>query len=148
MSLSVLIPIEDFIEQIEDGFEHDDLPVVLQKIYFEYWLRNWIVAYKYKSLPAFHSPMQAIQQDADGVHFKTPTNLSGESASDTFNEAPMTSIGEERETIEDVIEPYLIQQGFLQRTPRGRIATPSDMRLMNTRPARACSHFQPSAMNA
>ena len=33
------------------------------------------------------------------------------------------SIGEERETIEDVIEPYLIQQGFLQRTPRGRIAT-------------------------
>ena len=33
------------------------------------------------------------------------------------------SIGEERETIEDVIEPYLIQQGYLQRTPRGRIAT-------------------------
>ncbi|MBV4411598.1 Holliday junction branch migration DNA helicase RuvB [Enterobacteriaceae bacterium YMB-R22] len=34
------------------------------------------------------------------------------------------AIGEERETIEDVLEPYLIQQGFLQRTPRGRIATP------------------------
>jgi Holliday junction DNA helicase RuvB len=34
-----------------------------------------------------------------------------------------SSIGEERDTIEDVIEPYLIQQGFLQRTPRGRIAT-------------------------
>jgi Holliday junction DNA helicase RuvB len=33
------------------------------------------------------------------------------------------SIGEERDTIEDVIEPYLIQQGFLQRTPRGRMAT-------------------------
>ncbi|HMS04255.1 MAG TPA: Holliday junction branch migration DNA helicase RuvB [Burkholderiaceae bacterium] len=33
------------------------------------------------------------------------------------------SIGEEAGTIEDVIEPYLIQQGFLQRTPRGRIAT-------------------------
>jgi holliday junction DNA helicase RuvB len=33
------------------------------------------------------------------------------------------AIGEERDTIEDVIEPYLIQQGFLQRTPRGRIAT-------------------------
>ena len=31
--------------------------------------------------------------------------------------------GEERDTIEDVLEPYLIQQGFLQRTPRGRIAT-------------------------
>ncbi len=33
------------------------------------------------------------------------------------------SIGEEAGTIEDVIEPYLIQQGFLQRTPRGRVAT-------------------------
>lgn len=33
------------------------------------------------------------------------------------------SIGEDAGTIEDVIEPYLIQQGYLQRTPRGRIAT-------------------------
>ncbi len=33
------------------------------------------------------------------------------------------AIGEERDTIEDVLEPYLIQQGFLQRTPRGRMAT-------------------------
>ena len=33
------------------------------------------------------------------------------------------AIGEEKETIEDVIEPYLIQQGYLMRTPRGRIAT-------------------------
>ncbi|MEJ1355143.1 MAG: Holliday junction branch migration DNA helicase RuvB [Candidatus Sedimenticola sp. (ex Thyasira tokunagai)] len=33
------------------------------------------------------------------------------------------AIGEERGTIEDVIEPYLIQQGFMMRTPRGRIAT-------------------------
>ncbi|MDE2430466.1 MAG: Holliday junction branch migration DNA helicase RuvB [Burkholderiales bacterium] len=35
------------------------------------------------------------------------------------------AIGEERDTIEDVLEPYLIQQGYLQRTPRGRIATQS-----------------------
>ena len=33
------------------------------------------------------------------------------------------AIGEERDTIEDVLEPFLIQQGFLQRTNRGRIAT-------------------------
>ena len=33
------------------------------------------------------------------------------------------AIGEERDTIEDVIEPYLIQHGYLQRTPRGRTAT-------------------------
>ena len=34
-----------------------------------------------------------------------------------------SAIGEEKETIEDVIEPYLIQQGYLMRTPRGRVAT-------------------------
>ncbi|MGH7857075.1 MAG: Holliday junction branch migration DNA helicase RuvB, partial [Candidatus Binatia bacterium] len=34
------------------------------------------------------------------------------------------SIGEERDTIEDVYEPYLLQEGFLQRTPKGRVATP------------------------
>ncbi|WHY65843.1 Holliday junction branch migration DNA helicase RuvB [Neobacillus sp. SuZ13] len=34
------------------------------------------------------------------------------------------SIGEESETIEDVYEPYLLQIGFLQRTPRGRVVTP------------------------
>ncbi|MCW8903584.1 Holliday junction branch migration DNA helicase RuvB [Sedimenticola sp.] len=33
------------------------------------------------------------------------------------------AIGEERGTIEDVLEPYLIQQGFMMRTPRGRVAT-------------------------
>ncbi len=33
------------------------------------------------------------------------------------------AIGESRDTIEDVLEPYLIQQGYLQRTPRGRVAT-------------------------
>ncbi|MEW6513764.1 MAG: Holliday junction branch migration DNA helicase RuvB [Pseudomonadota bacterium] len=35
------------------------------------------------------------------------------------------AIGEARDTIEDVLEPYLIQQGYLQRTPRGRMATAS-----------------------
>lgn len=34
------------------------------------------------------------------------------------------AISEERGTIEDVIEPYLIQQGYLMRTPRGRVTTP------------------------
>jgi Holliday junction DNA helicase RuvB len=40
------------------------------------------------------------------------------------------AIGEEKDTIEDVIEPFLIQQGFLNRTPRGRVAT-----------AAACEHL-------
>ena len=38
------------------------------------------------------------------------------------------AIGEDAETIEDVLEPFLIQQGFLQRTPRGRVAAPAAYR--------------------
>jgi Holliday junction DNA helicase RuvB len=38
-------------------------------------------------------------------------------------ETMASALGEERDTLEDVYEPYLIQQGFLQRTPRGRMAT-------------------------
>jgi holliday junction DNA helicase RuvB len=47
-----------------------------------------------------------------------------------FNGGPVgveslaAAVGEERDTIEDVIEPYLSQQGFILRTPRGRVATP------------------------
>ncbi len=40
------------------------------------------------------------------------------------------AVGEERDTIEEVYEPYLIQEGYLARTPKGRVAT-----------ARACAHF-------
>jgi Holliday junction DNA helicase RuvB len=44
------------------------------------------------------------------------------------------AIGEERDTIEDVIEPFLIQQGFLQRTPRGRVATLAAYRHLGVTP--------------
>ena len=44
------------------------------------------------------------------------------------------AIGEEAGTIEDVIEPYLIQQGYLQRTPRGRIATAAAYRHLGLAP--------------
>ncbi|MBV8604111.1 MAG: Holliday junction branch migration DNA helicase RuvB [Pelomonas sp.] len=44
------------------------------------------------------------------------------------------AIGEESGTIEDVIEPYLIQQGFLQRTPRGRVATLAAYRHLGVAP--------------
>ena len=54
------------------------------------------------------------------------------------------SIGEERETIEDVIEPFLIQQGFLQRTPRGRIATLAAYRHLGvTPPSSSNGLFEP-----
>ena len=44
------------------------------------------------------------------------------------------AIGEESGTIEDVLEPYLIQQGYLQRTPRGRIATLAAFRHLGVAP--------------
>jgi Holliday junction DNA helicase RuvB len=44
------------------------------------------------------------------------------------------AIGEERGTIEDVIEPYLIQQGFMMRTPRGRVATRTAYQHFGLRP--------------
>ena len=51
-------------------------------------------------------------------------------------ESLAASISEEKGTIEDVLEPYLIQSGFIQRTPRGRIATPL-----------AYEHFKKSSPN-
>jgi Holliday junction DNA helicase RuvB len=44
------------------------------------------------------------------------------------------AIGEERDTIEDVIEPYLIQHGYLQRTSRGRMATQTTWRHLGLKP--------------
>ena len=49
------------------------------------------------------------------------------------------SIGEERDTIEDVIEPYLLQQGYLQRTPRGRVATASAYAHLGLKPPQSQS---------
>jgi len=48
-----------------------------------------------------------------------------------FNGGPVglstiaVAIGEEQDTIEDVLEPYLLQQGMLKRTPRGRVLPPA-----------------------
>ncbi|ACM31980.1 Holliday junction branch migration DNA helicase RuvB [[Acidovorax] ebreus] len=55
------------------------------------------------------------------------------------------SIGEESGTIEDVIEPYLIQQGYLQRTPRGRVATLAAYRHLGVAPPRAAGGLFESA---
>src|SRR6266568_2858274 len=51
------------------------------------------------------------------------------------------SIGEEAGTIEDVIEPYLIQQGYLQRTPRGRVATLAAYRHMGVAPPKSAGEL-------
>jgi Holliday junction DNA helicase RuvB len=47
------------------------------------------------------------------------------------------AIGEERGTIEDVLEPFLIQQGFIMRTPRGRVATRSAYLHLGLKPPQA-----------
>ncbi len=46
-----------------------------------------------------------------------------------------TAVGEESGTIEDVYEPFLIQEGFLMRTPRGREATPKAYHHLGKKPA-------------
>jgi holliday junction DNA helicase RuvB len=47
------------------------------------------------------------------------------------------AIGEEQDTVEDVYEPYLLQQGLIMRTPRGRVATPAAFRHLGLEPPRA-----------
>jgi Holliday junction DNA helicase RuvB len=51
------------------------------------------------------------------------------------------AIGEERDTIEDVLEPYLIQQGFIMRTPRGRVVTQHAYRHFGLKPSRSDELF-------
>jgi Holliday junction DNA helicase RuvB len=47
------------------------------------------------------------------------------------------SVGEEADTIEDVYEPYLIQEGYLKRTPQGRVATDLCYERLGLTPKRA-----------
>ena len=65
-----------------------------------------------------HAILQAIVQRFGGG----PVGLSTLAA----------SVGEEPDTVEDVVEPYLLQLGFLQRTPRGRVATERAYRHLGT----------------
>ncbi|GAA0515752.1 Holliday junction branch migration DNA helicase RuvB [Tatumella terrea] len=73
------------------------------------------------------SALDMLDVDSEGFDFMDRKLLLA--IIDKFTGGPVgldnlaAAIGEERETIEDVIEPYLIQQGFIQRTPRGRMAT-------------------------
>ena len=52
------------------------------------------------------------------------------------------ALSEPRDAIEEIIEPYLIQQGFVQRTPRGRLLTPHAFRHLGmAEPARPAAQF-------
>jgi len=70
-----------------------------------------------------------IRLEVDQKGFDQMDRLLLETIIDKFSGGPVgldtlaAAIGEEKDTIEDVIEPYLLQQGFINRTPRGRVAT-------------------------
>lgn len=74
-----------------------------------------------------HAALSMLEVDPQGLDLMDRKLL--EAIVHKFDGGPVgvdslaAAIGEERDTIEDVIEPYLIQHGFLQRTPRGRCAT-------------------------
>ncbi|MFN5154635.1 MAG: Holliday junction DNA helicase RuvB C-terminal domain-containing protein, partial [Gemmatimonadota bacterium] len=53
------------------------------------------------------------------------------------------AVGEEADTLEEVYEPFLVQHGFLQRTPRGRVATAQAYRPLGYPPPSAASGAQP-----
>ncbi|MCA1263215.1 Holliday junction branch migration DNA helicase RuvB, partial [Nitratireductor aquimarinus] len=52
------------------------------------------------------------------------------------------ALSEPRDAIEDIIEPYLIQQGFIQRTPRGRVLAAKAWRHMGLQPPKALAEAQ------
>jgi Holliday junction DNA helicase RuvB len=85
------------------------------------------------------SSLKRLEVDNRGLDFMDRLLLL--SIIDKFGGGPVgldtlaAAIGEERDTIEDVIEPYLIQQGFLNRTPRGRVATETCFRHFQRTPA-------------
>ena len=70
-----------------------------------------------------------VRMEVDEQGFDQMDRLLLETIIDKFGGGPVgldtlaAAIGEEKDTIEDVIEPFLLQQGFLNRTPRGRLAT-------------------------
>ncbi|MGH8798473.1 MAG: Holliday junction branch migration DNA helicase RuvB [Caldimonas sp.] len=81
--------------------------------------------------------------DVDAVGLDVMDRKLLQTVLDKFDGGPVgidnlaAAIGEERDTIEDVIEPYLIQHGYLQRTPRGRIATLAAYRHLGVMPPKS-----------
>jgi Holliday junction DNA helicase RuvB len=79
------------------------------------------------SLKMADQALARLEVDKQG--FDQMDRLLLETIIDKFSGGPVgldtlaAAIGEEKDTIEDVIEPYLLQQGFINRTPRGRVAT-------------------------
>ncbi|MBB6729340.1 Holliday junction branch migration DNA helicase RuvB [Cohnella zeiphila] len=79
-----------------------------------------------------HEAMERIQVDPMGLdaidHKMLQAMIANYRGGPVGVDTIAASIGEESQTIEDVYEPYLLQIGFLQRTPRGRVVTPTAYR--------------------
>ena len=79
--------------------------------------------------------LDKLDINPDGLDFRDIKYLKG--IVENFKGGPVgidalsQTIGEESSTIEDVYEPYLLQEGYIQRTPRGRIATEKTYKLLN-----------------
>lgn len=79
--------------------------------------------------------LDKLDINPDGLDFRDIKYLKG--IVENFKGGPVgidaiaSTIGEEASTIEDVYEPYLLQEGYIQRTPRGRIATEKTYKLLN-----------------
>ena len=86
-----------------------------------------IASSKQIDLQIANKALHELEIDAAGLDYMDRRYLA--SIIEQFDGGPVgldtlaANIGEEKQTIEDVIEPYLIQQGFVQRTARGRIIT-------------------------
>jgi Holliday junction DNA helicase RuvB len=74
------------------------------------------------------SALEMLEVDAQGLDRSDRALL--DTVASKFAGGPVglstlaVAVGEEADTIEDVLEPYLLQQGLLKRTPRGRVITP------------------------
>ena len=94
-----------------------------------------------------HQAMDLLNVDARGFDVMDRKLL--QAVIEKFDGGPVgvdslaAAIGEERGTIEDVIEPYLIQQGFMMRTSRGRVATRNAYQHFGLKPPRNLNGNQP-----
>jgi Holliday junction DNA helicase RuvB len=59
-----------------------------------------------------------------------------------------SAVGEQPDTVEDVYEPYLLQEGLLMRTPKGRVATPAAYAHLGVRPPAGAGSGQPGLFAA
>jgi Holliday junction DNA helicase RuvB len=88
--------------------------------------------------PAADRALKRLEVEADGLDLLDRRYLAA--LVDTYNGGPVgvetlaAALAEARDAVEDVIEPYLMQQGFIMRTPRGRVAAPRAYERLGKRP--------------